>query len=141
MARLRAEIKSGFLRSLWRAANPGGSNVVKLDDVLAAFQDGGFAGVKGGKLTISTAGGGYSIAFRPPDPVAELTQEEVFAFSEELFKIRDRAKAGLASNGNPTPTDTDVFNAMMADDALTTTTQRMVDYSLIRGPYGTNTGI
>lgn len=125
MVRLRGVIKRGFLRSLWRAAKPSALSVAEM---LAAFQDSGFQWVKSGRLVLSTSGGGYSSSFTATETVRELTQEEVFALSEEFFAIYEDCQAL-----SPAPADDDaMILAMLADDRMQTVRQEMLDVTGLR---------
>lgn len=131
MARLRAEIKRGFLRSLWRAASKAGGVTVK--EMLEGFQDGGFQWIRTGRVVLSTAGGGYSSAFNPVSDTRELTEAEVFAFSEELFSVYAQV---LSDNPALSP-DNDgqaIIDAMLADDRMWGVREVMHDHSLLRFP-------
>lgn len=96
--------------------------------MLGAFQDQGFQWVKSGRLVLSTSGGGYSSSFTPTEAIRELTQEEVFALSEEFFAIYEDCKAL-----SPAPTsDEAMILAMLADDRLQTVRQEMLDITGLR---------
>jgi uncharacterized protein YidB (DUF937 family) len=138
MVRLRSEIKRGFLRSLWRAASV--TDGVSLNDVLDGFQNAGFGWVKSGRIVISTAGGGYSSSFNATQAISELSQEEVFAFSEELYTIRDSAVAALTAAGTVPAAQTDdlIVAAMLLDDRMAGAREEMNDYTSLRFGYGTN---
>jgi hypothetical protein len=131
MAALQAEIKRGVLRTLFRQSQ---TDVVKLSDSLARFQDSGFDGIKSGRLVITSAGFGRSVGFAPPASWQQFTQEQIFSLSEELLATYDTAKSNLAASGNASPTDQQIFDSMMADDRLQTVTSVQKDWSTINWP-------
>src|ERR1044071_3626475 len=131
MAVLRAEIKRGFLRSLFRQSE---ANAVTLEAALGAFQDQGFKAIKAGKLVIASSGAGHSVQFAVPDAWRSFSQEEVFSLSEELFQVFDDAKAMLIANGTAEPDDDSIYTAMTADDRLQTVTSLQKDNSPLRFP-------
>ena len=134
MARIRAEIKRGFLRTLWRAA---AKISASLDESLESFQDNLSEGVKTGRILISTSGGGYSTSFDSPFPSREITQEEIFAFSEEILAIRDDARTALTDAGADATDDGAVVAQMLLDDRMQTVRSYMGDFTAIRFPtYG-----
>src|SRR5262245_60523125 len=127
MALIRAEIKRGCLRSLFRQAQAAATT---LQVALDAFQDGGFKAIKSGKIVIATAGAGHSTQFAVPDQWRSFSQEEIFSLTEELEQVYSDSKAQLIANGNTDPDDQTIFDAMMADDRLQTVTRTQTDYTL-----------
>lgn len=135
MARLRAELKRGILRKLWRAARDTG---LTLNQCLEAFQDNGYDAIQSGRLLISSAGNNLSASFAVPGASTEINQADFFAFSEELFSIRDDTITALTAAGSPTD-DESVVASMFNDDRMQTVRGYMGDYSGIRYPtYGVN---
>lgn len=133
MAILQAELKRGFLRSLYRAATSA-TPAVTLINALNAFQDAQFPLVKSGRLIVSTSGNAHGTSFKIPDSMFQLTQDQVFALSEEFIQTYTDAKANLILNGNATPTDDDIFAAMIAADNLQTIREYQNDYTATRFP-------
>jgi hypothetical protein len=131
VARLRAEIKRGFLRSLWRTAS---AATIPLAECLAAFQDRGFQWIRDGRIIINTAGGGYSTGFQANEVIRELTPEEVFALSEEFFGVYTDAQTTLSAAGQDPNDDELAFATMMADDRLNASRVQMPDYTMLRWP-------
>lgn len=141
MADVKAEIKRGFLRSLYRLVQYGtqtnpvtGQPVATLADVLNAFQDGGFSAIKSGRLIIQTAGAGHSVSYQPPDVARSFTQDQVFSLSEELQQVYADAIVTLSGQSVPSPTDLQIFNVMIADDRLTTIKDVQRDFTTLRWP-------
>lgn len=135
MARLRAEIKRGFLRSLWRVAKPATKTV---NDFLGDFQASCFQWVQSGRIIASTSGGGYSSSFAEASAALELTPTEVFALSEEFFTIYTFV---MSSNppADPAATGDDaepIINAMLDDDRMQTVRYVHPDNAGLRFPYG-----
>src|SRR6266705_4856627 len=95
MARIVAEIKRGFLRTLFRQAQATGPT--PLEDALNAFQDGGFEGIKTGRLVTAHAGAGKSVTFQLPQIWQTFTQEEIFSLSEELQAVYTDAIVTLSA--------------------------------------------
>ena len=124
MARLRAEIKRGFLRSLWRTAKADSKTVAEMLD---AFQAECFGWVKSGRIVANTSGGGYSTAFAELSAGLDLSPLEVFALSEEFFAVQTDTLAASSSL-----TGDDLINGMMADDRMQGIREYHVDDSLLR---------
>ena len=129
MAVLQAEIKRGFLRSLARSAT---KSAVKLSDALAAFQDNGFLALQSGRLLVGSSGGGYSSSFAFPAIGQQFQQDQVFALSEEFLQIYGDVLISLSANGNPSPGDDVILNAMLADDRMQAVKEMQGDYWLLR---------
>jgi hypothetical protein len=131
MARLRAEIKRGFLRSLWRAASQA---QIPLAECLSAFQDRGFQWIRDGRIIVNTAGGGYSTGFNVNEMWKELTPEEVFALSEEFFARLEEAQTTLTNSGLDATDDNLLFQAIMVSDWMQTVRSFQGDYTVMRWP-------
>ena len=131
MAQIRAEIKRGFLRSLYRQAK---LNAQALSDALDAFQDHGFMALKSGRLLVSSSGNGHSSTFQLPTQWQQFTPDEVFSLSEELEQVYADAITTLNTNGNATPNDDQIFAVMIDDDRLADIDSVGRDYSLLRWP-------
>jgi len=143
MAAIQAEIKRGVLRSLYRMSKqgnpatltPAGATVgSSLATFLDAFQDQNFAAVQSGRFIIATAGVGRSSTFQTPQIWQSFTPEQIFSLAEELEAVYADAKTTLATAGNNSPTDDQIFNVMMDDDRLQTITWTQKDYSTLRWP-------
>lgn len=144
MALIQAEIKRGFLRSLYRAAcgaaqNP--DNVGLLKPALEAFQDSGFAALKSGKLLFATSAAGKNVQFQAPPIGAQFTQEQVFALTEEFLAVYDSALITLSAASINNPTDAQIFQCMLADDRINAVRSYMVDFTLGRFPWNSATAI
>lgn len=136
MVDLQSEIKRGFLRSLYRSTLDTSQT---LGSVLNAFQSQGFTALKTGRLMTSTSGGGYSVSFDAPGIGRQFTQDVIFALSEMLLSVYDSAVAILfADDSNFDADDSDnnleIFNQMMAMDAMQGVSQWINDYTLTRWP-------
>lgn len=104
-----------------------------LDECLSAFQDRGFQWLRDGRVVQNTSGGGYAASFTVADSLRELTQEEVFALSEEFFSIRDDVLAALTAQGSATDDET-VLSNMLVDDRMRGVRSTLGDFSLIKFP-------
>lgn len=134
MAQLKAEIKRGFLRSLYRADITTNGTNSNLFNALGAFQDSGFSAVKSGRLVINHTGAGKATTLATPDAWRSFSQEECFSLSEELIQVYTDVQATLISDGTNTPTDLQMLNTMLADDRLQSITRTERDYTLINYP-------
>lgn len=89
-----------------------------------------------GRQYSSTSGNGQSASYSMLNAGSQWTQENVFAMSEEYFRILDDtlvANPSLTDDGNPAST-TAIFNAMRYDDRLRTVTRRGLDSTLLGFP-------
>ena len=134
MVRLAPELKRGFLNSLARQAK---TNDTPIFEALGAFQDGGFDAVKTGRLVVSHTGAGKSVTFQFARIGQQLTQEEVFAFSQELLEIY--ADALIALNITPdegdNSQDENILPVMMADARLDDIDVIFRDYTTLTLPW------
>jgi len=145
VAAIKAELKRGFLNSLWRqcqvangaGSGSGGPPAFGLIDFLNSFQDAGFSRVKSGRVLTVTTGAGHSATFAPWNVLRSFTEEEVFSLSQELLETYQAAILSLSLDTPPVtqPTDNQIFAAMMAADNLQTVTSLQHDYLTIRFPY------
>ncbi len=131
MAQLKAEIKRGFLRSLYRQVS---KSATPLSDALDSFQDQGFCALKSGRLVLSSQGNGHATTFQVPTSWQNFTEEEVFSLSEELQQVFDDAMVTVASAGGDNTDDAQLFDAMMADYRLQTVTESYTDHTVSRWP-------
>ena len=142
MAGIQAEIKRGFLRSLYRqvttalaSTSPGGApQALTLQRALDAFQDQGFSALQRGRIIIKASGAGRNTELAVPDAIQSFTQEQVFSLTEEFEQVYADALVNLANAGNKSPTDAQIFSVMIADDRLATITSVQKDYTLMRWP-------
>lgn len=131
MAEIQAEIKRGFLRSLYRQTSESQS----LQDVLDAYQTTLFTpSFQSGRMVSATSQAGHNVQFIPPAIGSQFTQDQVFSLSEELEQVYSDAIVNLSSAGTTSPTDSQIFSEMMGDPRLTTITDVQKDYTLLRWP-------
>lgn len=142
MAYIQAEIKRGFLRCIHYESRPTATTLL---EALEAYQRQCFQSVKGGRITVSTSGGGYSASFNAPQSSQQITQEQVSALAEEFIKLHETAVSYLKASDNTVTDaqikdgdkDEEIFKLMVADDSLQTIRSCQNDYTLGRFPsYG-----
>jgi hypothetical protein len=105
------------------------SDTLTLFAVLESFQDADFAAVKSGKLITATSSEGINVQYAAPSLFTTFTQDQVFSLSEELIALYESVVADLAAVGNNSPTDADIFNRMIASNALATVTEEYSSYT------------
>jgi len=130
VARIIAELKRGALRTLYRQRGDG----VALSDALNAFQDTNWLSVSSGRVITAHTSTGKTTQFALPQIWQSFSQEEWFALTEELQQVYSDCKTNLINAGNPTPTDDQIFAAMMQDDRLQTITSVQKDFGTMRWP-------
>src|SRR5436190_8763373 len=146
MAALKAELKRSFLQSIADAVEDGiaqqempstvpgqqDAPIVTLGAGLKAFQRMGFEALKGGKLSLGSAGFNHEVKWAPPMHWRSFSQDEVFVMAQEFREVFNDAISTLADAGNSSPTDATILATMMADDRLQTVTSQQHDYSMLR---------
>lgn len=125
MADIKAETKRSFLRSLYRQT----SDTATLLSVLEAFQDDKFSSLSGGKIISATSQAGHSTQYVAPTASSAFTEDQILALAEEFLALYDAVKSDLATEGNATPTDEDIFNRMIASNALASVNEEYSSYT------------
>ena len=121
MVRVQSEIKRALLRSLWRAAQ---ASSTTLREALDGFQQTPFNTLSSGQILVSAGGGGYHSALKIPALSDQLTQEQVWAFSEEMLNVFYDSISNLALQTPPVIADVggsfdqQIFQVMIFDDRL-----------------------
>ncbi len=122
MVRLTAEVKRGFLNSLYIQAQ---SAAVPLQDALNSFLVNSFGSVQTGRLIVSHASAGKSTVFQVPRMDQYLSQEEVFGLAQELTECFTDAGVTITNWSSvqrppvtPDLSDANIFATMMMDDRL-----------------------
>lgn len=132
MAYLQAQLKRGFLNSLYRQGAKAG---LPLLESLTAFQDNGFAAISTGRLIGSTSGNGKSVSFIMPPVGKQFSEEQVFILSQELLEVYANALVTLAiSQPQDNTHDASIIATMLADDSLQTVRSMMYDFTALRFP-------
>lgn len=132
MVRIQSEIKRGTLR--WVIFLPAKSSATLLTDAIDGFGVSGYAKVKSGQILVSAGGGGYNSSLKVPGLSDQITPENFAALAEEFRNVYDDAAAMLIANGNLTPTDDDIFSAMLSDDRLRGIRQQQGDHTSLNIP-------
>jgi hypothetical protein len=133
VATIAAQIKRGFLNTLYRQATAG----TQLIDILNEFQDYCFSPeLKRGRLIQSSSGNQHSTSFQQFSTAFQLSQEQIFSLSQELIEVYGDSVAGLqaATPPIPEPTDDQIAAAMLQDDRLTSIRAFQTDYTATRFP-------
>jgi len=99
-------------------------------DALNAFQDATSNGPLSGRIVIASTGAGRSVTFATPQIWQSMTPEDLYEFSGELIEIYNDAVAALGG----TPTDAQIYAAMLASDRLATITSVQKDWSTLKYP-------
>lgn len=131
MAILKGEIKRGFLRQIFTQAQAA-SPQITLATALNTFQLNSFNAVKSGHMVVSTAGNGKSVTFNIPQIGLQIMQDEVMAFSEELFGVYADALVALNVAGTNPTGDPAIFAQMLTDDRMQSISSVRQDFTLIR---------
>ncbi len=131
MADISSELKRGFLRSIWRAANKAG---VKLLAALEGFQSTKYESVKAGRIVIQDSSNGHSVTFSIPSIGSQLTSEQVFSLAEELIETYELVVIQMAAATPPVTgaADSIIFDAIMGADNLNQTREQFGNYLALR---------
>lgn len=145
MAAIKGEIKRGILQAIWDAVEDDIAAqempstvpdfqpiIVTLEDGLKAFHRMGFESIKSGRLSIGSSGLSHEVKWAAPAMWRGFSQEEVFSLAQELREVHADALITLSAQGIGSPTQTQIFNTMMADDRLQTVTSTYRDHTMIR---------
>lgn len=124
MAQLSGLLKRGILDSLWTSL-PGG---VSLEDAIRAFKNARWSDVQGGRLILSTSGGGYSVSFAGADTYRRISPDMFLELGQELLEVRRDTLAALTAAGAATD-DESLFQSMLEDDRLYGVTATTADFS------------
>lgn len=139
MARIAAELKRGFLRSILREAQAA-SPQITLATALGLYQESQFSNTKSGRVIVSTGGNGKSVTFNMPQIGLQLMQDEIMALTEEFFAVYADALVTLGVAGTNPAGDPAIFAQMLLDDRMQTITEMRMDFTLIRS-WTTGAGI
>lgn len=131
MARIAADIKRGFLRSILRDAQAA-SPQITLAAALGAFQAAAYNNTKSGRVIVSTSGNGKSVTFNMPQIGLQLMQDELMALTEEYFAVYADALVSLNVAGTNPTGDPAIFAQMLLDDRMQSITETRMDFTLIR---------
>lgn len=129
MAQLQAQLKRGILDELWESAPDSAGSLL---DVIRSFKSARWDSIKTGTFVVNTSGGGYSVSFHVPEMFRQLGPDQFFMLGMEFVDIYNDAVSTLASNGNSSPSDDDIFAGMMADDRMQTVRGVMGDTTMLR---------
>lgn len=133
MAILQAEIKRGFLTALARQAGAAST----LNDTLTGFQDYCFSPeLKRGRLITASSGNAHHTAFQMAANGFQMTQDQIFALSQEFLEVYSDSLSSLqtATPPIPTPSDAQILATMLIDDRMTSIRSYQNDYTATRFP-------
>lgn len=136
MVFIQSEIKRGFLRQIAYNAK---QNAIRLYPALMAYQAQGFAALSGGRLVVSTGGGGFNTSFEIPAIGKQFTQDQVFALSEFLISLYDAAVYNILRddpefNVNYETADDTILAFMLASDSMQSVRAIGNDYTGLNFP-------
>jgi hypothetical protein len=126
VARIPSEVKRAFLRTLYRSFAKG--DKPSLEDAILDFTEDRVTAIKGGQITASVSGNGYSASYMVPVPgsLSGFSMVEVTALGEELATVYDEAKADLTATGGDA-TDAGIYAEML--DRLKAVTSLTNDFT------------